>query len=150
MKTTLCCAVLALCVLSALAQKPSAPVAPQTYTLTVVVEHVNEEGGNIGVLVFKSAKGWPEDRGAALKDVVVKAHPGTVIVTIPDLPAGNYAVAVAHDVNMNHKLDKNWLGMPKEQYAVSNNPHVVLKAPSFDTARFSISGNTEIHVTAHI
>ena len=149
MKTTLCCAFIVLLTLSTFAQKPAA-VAPQTFTLTVVVEHVNEEGGNIGVLVFNSPKGWPEDRKLALKDVVVKAHPGTVTVTVPDLPAGNYAVAVAHDVNVNHKLDKNWLGMPKEQYAVSNNPHVVLKAPSFDTARFSISGNTEIHVTAHM
>jgi uncharacterized protein (DUF2141 family) len=148
-KTTLCCAFIVLLTLSTFAQKPAA-AAPQTFTLTVVVEHVNEEGGNIGVLVFNSPKGWPEDRKLALKDVVVKAHPGTVTVTVPDLPAGNYAVAVAHDVNVNHKLDKNWLGMPKEQYAVSNNPHVVLKAPSFDTARFSISGNTEIHVTAHM
>ena len=150
MKTTLCCAVIAVLALSAPAQKPATPATPQTYTLTVVVEHVNEEGGNIGVLVFNSGKGWPENRGLALKDVVVKAHSGTVIVTIPDLPAGNYAVAVAHDVNMNHKLDKNWLGMPKEQYAISNNPKVVFKAPSFDTARFSISGNTEIHVSAHL
>jgi uncharacterized protein (DUF2141 family) len=133
--------------LVAAAQKPAA--SSQTYTLTVQVEGVNEEGGNIGVLVFDSPKGWPEGRESALKDVVVKAHSGTVTVVVPGLPAGSYAVAVAHDVNMNHKLDKNWLGKPKEQYAISNNPHVVLKAPAFETARFTITGNTEIHVTAH-
>jgi uncharacterized protein (DUF2141 family) len=63
---------------------------PPTYTLTVVVKGVNDKGGNIGVLVFNSEKGWAEDRTAALKDVDVPARPGTVTVTIPDLPAGDY------------------------------------------------------------
>lgn len=59
------CIVLLLAAAS-VAQKP-AP-AP-THTLTLQVEGVNQEGGNIGVLVFNSPRGWPEDRSAALKDV---------------------------------------------------------------------------------
>jgi uncharacterized protein (DUF2141 family) len=125
-------------------QERAAPGA--TRTLTVVVENVNQEGGNIGVLVFNSTRGWPEDRFAALRDVVVPAHPGTVTVTVPDLPAGDYAVAVAHDVNKNHKLDKNLFGAPKEQWGMSNNPHATIKAPSFATARFSLAADQEIHV----
>jgi uncharacterized protein (DUF2141 family) len=116
------------------------------HTLTVVVENVNQEGGNIGVLVFNSPKGWPEDRLAALRDVVVPAHPGTVTVTVPDLPDGDYAIAIAHDANRNRKLDKNFLGKPTEQWGMSNNPHATIKAPSFPTARFPVAGNLEIHV----
>ncbi len=118
----------------------------QRFTLTVVVENVNKDDGNIGVLVFNSSKGWPEDRFAALKDIVVDAHPGTVTVTVPDLPAGEYAVAIAHDVNKNHKLDKNILGVPKEQWGMSNNPHARIKAPSFSTAKFALTADMEIHV----
>jgi uncharacterized protein (DUF2141 family) len=125
-------------------QNPAPDVA--LHTLTVVVENVNQDGGNIGVLVFNSTKGWPEDRFAALHDIVVSAHPGTVTVTVPGLPAGDYAVAVAHDVNKNHKVDKNFLGLPKEQWGMSNNPHATIKAPSFATARFSLTGDQEIHV----
>src|SRR5882672_2752588 len=88
--------------------------APELYTLTVIVEGVNHDDGNIGVLVFNAPKGWPEDRFIALKDVVVPAHPGTVTVTVHGLPAGGYAVSIAHDVNKNHKVDRNWLGIPKE------------------------------------
>ena len=116
------------------------------HTLTVIVENVNKDDGNIGVLVFNSTKGWPEDRFAALKDVVVPARPGTVTVAVPGLPAGDYAVAVAHDVNKNHKVDKNIFGVPKEQWGMSNNPHATIKAPSFSTAKFTLSGDTEIHV----
>jgi uncharacterized protein (DUF2141 family) len=123
------------------AQEPGA-----LHTLTVLVENVNHEGGNIGLLVFNSPKGWPEDRHAALRDVVVPARPGTVTVSVPGLPAGDYAVAVLHDVNQNHKMDKNLLGMPKEQWGMSNNPHATIKAPSFATAKFSLGGDQEIHV----
>lgn len=123
------------------------PDTPATHTLTIQVENVNEEGGNIGVLVFNSTRGWAEDRFAALKDIVVPAHPGTVTVTVPDLPAGTYAVAIAHDVNKNHKVDKNWIGKPKEQWGMSNNPHATLSAPPFDKAKFSLKDDLEIHVT---
>ena len=61
-------------------------------------------------------------------------------------PAGDYAVALIHDVNKNHKLDKNWIGEPKEQWGMSNNPHAHIKAPSFTTAKFSLRGNLEIDV----
>src|SRR5689334_13248178 len=97
------------------AQPKAAAPAGKTYTLTVHVEGVNNDGGNIGVLVFQNERGWPEERLIALKDEVVPAHPGTVTVTIPGLPAGDYAVSVAHDANKNRKLDKNFLGKPREQ-----------------------------------
>lgn len=116
------------------------------HTLTIQVENVNKDGGNIGVLVFNSTKGWPEDRFAALKDIVVPAHPGTVTVIIPGLPAGDYAVAIAHDVNRNHRVDKNLFGVPKEQWGMSNNPRATIKAPSFNTAKFTLTGDMEIQV----
>lgn len=115
-------------------------------TLVVQVEGVNSQGGNIGVLLFNSPKGWPEDIHAALKDVVVPAHAGVVSVKIENLPAGIYAVSVGHDVNVNHKVDKNFLGVPKEQWGMSNNPHALVKPPSFKTAQFDLKGDTEIRV----
>ncbi len=119
---------------------------PKTYTLTIYVDGVDQKPGNIGVLVFTSDKGWPEDRTAALKDIVEPAHPGTVVVKIPDLTPGTYAVALIHDVNMNHKIDKNWIGKPQEQWGMSNNPHAVIKAPPISKAQFQITKDTEIHI----
>ncbi|HUI84950.1 MAG TPA: DUF2141 domain-containing protein [Candidatus Binatia bacterium] len=124
----------------------SAPASGEGYTLTVIVEGVDNRDGNIGVLVFNSPKGWAEDRGAALRDVVVDAHPGVVTVTIPKLPAGEYAVSIVHDVNRNHKLDRNWLGKPTEQWGISNNPHAVIKTPSYNVAKFKLDHDAEIHV----
>jgi uncharacterized protein (DUF2141 family) len=128
----------------ALAQSPAQSAG--AYTLTIQVDGVNKDGGNIGVLVFNNPKGWPEDRTAALKDIVVPAHPGTVTIVVPGLPPGDYAVALLHDVNQNHKLDKNFLGMPKEQWGLSNNPHATIKAPPFKNCVFSVTGSSEIHI----
>jgi uncharacterized protein (DUF2141 family) len=129
-------------------QQAPAPAAG-THTLIVMVKDVNQDGGNIGVLVFNSTKGWPEDRFAALKDIVVPAHPGTVKVTIPDLPSGDYAVATVHDVNQNHKVDRNMFGVPKEQWGMSNNPHAVIKAPPFSAAKFSLTGDQIVEIILH-
>ena len=132
-----------LIVIPAAAQQPA---STPTYTLTVVIEGVNKLGGNVGMLVFNSPKGWAEDRTAALKDISVPAHEGTNTIEVPGLPAGEYAVSLVHDVNVNHKLDKNFIGMPKEQYGLSNNPHVGLKAPPYSTCTFKLTGNMAIHI----
>jgi uncharacterized protein (DUF2141 family) len=129
---------------AALAQAPTS--SQKLFTLTVRVEGVNSLGGNVGVLIFNSTKGWPEDVKAALKDVVVPAHAGVVTVRIEKLPAGIYAIAVGHDVNVNHKVDKNFLGVPKEQWGMSNNPHALVKPPSFTTAQFELKGDAEIRI----
>ncbi len=139
-------AVLALAfAIPSVAQQPAA-ASTSGYTLTVVVEGVNNLGGNVGLLVFNSAKGWAEDRSTALKDITVPAHEGTVTITVPDLPAGTYAVALVHDVNKNHKLDRNFVGQPKEQWGLSNNPHAVIKTPSYSACTFELKGNQEVHV----
>jgi uncharacterized protein (DUF2141 family) len=60
-----------------------------------------------------------------------------------DLPAGVYAVSVFHDENMNQKLDKNFVGVPKEGYGASNNPKKKMGPPSFEEAKFQLSGTEQ-------
>jgi uncharacterized protein (DUF2141 family) len=38
-----------------------------------------------------------------------------------DIPPGTYAIKLHIDENENGKLDTNFLGIPKEQYGISNN-----------------------------
>jgi uncharacterized protein (DUF2141 family) len=138
----LCAVLLMIGVTSAVAQQ----AALVNYTLTVVVEDIDQRDGNIGMLVFNSPKGWAEERNAALKDIVVPAQQGSVTITVPNLPAGEYAVAVLHDVNKNHKLDRNWLHYPTEQWGLSNNPHALIKTPSYKECKFMLNGDKEIHI----
>ena len=59
-----------------------------------------------------------------------------------EIPDGEYAIAFFIDANGNKKLDKNFLGMPKEQFGFSNNAMGTLSAPSFEQAKFRVAGNT--------
>jgi uncharacterized protein (DUF2141 family) len=144
----LSCALLLLTISAAPAQQTTpAASSSQGYTLTVIVEGVDQRDGNIGVLVFNSPKGWAEDRSAAFRDMAVPAHPGTVTLTVPNLPAGEYALSLVHDVNKNHKLDRNFVGKPTEQWGLSNNPHATLKTPGYEKCTFKLKGDQEIHIT---
>lgn len=116
------------------------------YTLTIVVEGMDSSVGSLGVLVFNNNKGWPEDRFVAFRDASIPARQGTQAVKIPDLPPGNYAVALIHDTNSNHKIDKNWIGQPKEQWGMSNSLRAKFKAPAMDKALFALQGDKEIHI----
>jgi uncharacterized protein (DUF2141 family) len=127
------------------AQAPTPP-AQNCCTLTLVVDGMSSDEGNLGVLVFNSPKGWAEDRAAALRDIAVPAVKGVQTLAIPNLPPGKYAVALIHDLNKNHKLDKNFIGMPKEQWGMSNNPHATIKAPPIEKAMVVVEKDTEIHI----
>jgi uncharacterized protein (DUF2141 family) len=134
-----------ICSSFSLAQAPVAP-ASNSCTLTLIVEGMSSDEGNLGVLIFNGPKGWAEDRTAALRDIFVPAVKGTQTLKVPNLPPGKYAVALIHDVNQNHKLDKNFIGMPKEQWGMSNNPHATIKAPPIEKAMVAVEKDTEIHI----
>jgi uncharacterized protein (DUF2141 family) len=140
-----CAQLLVVCTALSFGQTYAAP-ATKTCTLTILVDGMNSSEGNLGVLLFNSPKGWAEDRTAALRDIAVPAEKGTQILKIPDLPPGRYAVALIHDLNKNHKLDKNFIGVPKEQWGMSNNPHATIKAPPIEKAMFTLDNDLEIHI----
>jgi len=117
-------------------------------TLKIHVTGFRNEKGQAGGAVYASPEGWPEDTKLAA------VHGGFSIANgeameIFQLPAGRYGVVVIHDENRNHKLDRNFLGIPKEGFGFANNPHVALSAPSFQTASVEVgcpATQIEIHL----
>jgi uncharacterized protein (DUF2141 family) len=114
------------------------PAQTATCTLNLHVDGFRNQKGDLGVTVFQSPDGWPEDNNKAFLHggYPFSGDKGTVQL---QLPPGRYAIGVIHDENSNHKLDRNFIGYPKEGFGFSNNPHVFLTAPSFDTAAFQLS-----------
>ena len=66
------------------------------------------------------------------------------------LPHGEYAISLFVDSNGNKKIDKNFLGIPKEQYGFSNNVMGRMSAPSFDQAKFVVTGPTTQNIKLRI
>jgi len=63
--------------------------------------------------------------------------------------ARTVAVSVFHDENGNGKLDRNFIGMPKEGVGASNDAVGTLGPPKFDDARFSYKGGAQ-SLTIHL
>lgn len=115
---------------------PTSPDAGQACTLRIHVDGLRNQNGVVGAAIFKSADGWPEDMKKALNHwptpIPVGAHEATAVME--NLPPGDYGVVVIHDENRNQKLDRNFLGIPKEGFGFANNPHVGLTAAPYKAA----------------
>ena len=59
-----------------------------------------------------------------------------------DIPPGTYAVKIHIDENENGELDTNFLGIPKEQYGISNNTLFL----NFDAASFIIDTYKKVQI----
>jgi uncharacterized protein (DUF2141 family) len=119
-----------LALMLALSAAPGAVAAP----LTVTVDNIRNDRGNIRLSVFASAAEWPE-HSSADHDQVKPAHAGSVVFTF-DLPPGMYALAGFHDENANGRFDTDFIGIPEEGYTLSNNIRPFLSAPGFDKVKF--------------
>ncbi|TPV35350.1 DUF2141 domain-containing protein [Paucihalobacter ruber] len=67
----------------------------------------------------------------------VSASGNKVIVEF-DLPQGEYAVSTYQDVNANGKLDRYFIGKPKEPYGFSNNVKS-FGPPSYKDCKFALA-----------
>lgn len=106
--------------------------------LTVKVTGLRNSKGVVGIALFSNPAGFPEASDQAFRAKNAEIKDGAVEVVFPDLPPGTYAVSVRHDENRNGKLDKNFLGIPKEGYGASNNPRLKRRAPNFEESKFDL------------
>ena len=105
-----------------------------TLTLHVRMEGFENTDGEAGVAVWNAARGFPEEIEHAVATTYVTIQDGAAVTRFDQLEPGRYAITVYHDKNDNRRFDKNWLGMPKEDWGVSNNVRPRLRAPRFTEA----------------
>lgn len=109
----------------------------------VNVKGIKTVEGNLAILVFNNKDGFPESKNKAVKEMVVKVTSTEMQVNLGKLPQGSYAIALIHDANSNNVLDKNVLGIPKEQFGFTNTEKVYFGPPGFEDASFELKGTPE-------
>ena len=115
--------------------------------LTVKIEGIREARGTIRLELDGSAAAWDnKEKPTALGST--PAVIGAVTYTFKGLPSGRYAVGVYHDANDNGELDMNFLGIPKEDFGISNDPSMTRK-PTFEESHVDV-GDTDQHITIHL
>ncbi len=122
--------------------------AEPTSTLTVVINGIHHQKGQICLRIFSSDQGFPFSDTSEVQSGCTQIKGSSLTKQFYGLKPGNYAVAVIDDQNGNHKLDRNFLGIPQEGFGISNNPIVSITtgAPKFRDSSFSVRKNTIIKI----
>lgn len=109
-------------------------------TLHIVITNVSSSDGTVMVQVLNSqAQFEGEGQVAAFAEQAVS---GEMRFQAANLPPGEYAFRVMHDENNNGKLDSNFVGMPKEPWAFSNNAMGNFGPAKWQDAKFTLAGET--------
>ncbi|MGI4734397.1 MAG: DUF2141 domain-containing protein [Janthinobacterium lividum] len=114
-----------------------------TEKVTVVVEALTSTQSVVKLNFYNDPAKFLKHGQEAFR-LVVRPE-GKNELTIPvDLAPGEWAVALSQDTNNNDKLDKNFLGIPTEPFAFSNNIKPRLAAPSFQECKFTVAGPGQV------
>ena len=113
--------------------------------LTIKISNIEKLKGDIKIGVFNTDTNFLKE-GAAIKNYSIKVDKNTAVLTITDLPKGEYAVSMYHDENSDAKMNTNFFGIPKEPYGFSNNIQPRMSAPKYKDCKFSFAENTTLQI----
>lgn len=100
-------------------------------TLNLEVSNLSHESGRIWVGVYESDEYFMDrEKGLLVQMQVTRA--GSLRISIPELPLGEYAIAVFHDINDNGEMDRNFLGIPSEPFSFIKPPKNKWRLPRFE------------------
>lgn len=113
--------------------------AAENPNLRVIATNVQSDKGQVIVWVYDNKDDWLSDRYRTVKSVKVAGNRVADRVTLELLlPPGEYALSVFQDLDDDTKLKSNFIGLPKEPAALSNNLRPKFGPPRYKDAAFTI------------
>ena len=111
-------------------------------TLTLKVLNIKNDKGTIRAALFDSKDSY--DSSSLFMGIAetIKDHQSVLI--FENVPVGEYAIQLFHDKNGNDELDTGLFGIPKEDYAFSNNIPGPFGPPDYDKVKFIVTEDTTI------
>ncbi len=113
--------------------------------LTIKVSNIEKIKGEIKIGVFNTGTNFLKE-GHAIKNYSIKVENSTAVLTIKDLPKGEYAITMYHDQNSDNVCNRNFIGIPKEPYGFSNNIKPSMSAPKYEDCKFDLTENKTLHI----
>jgi len=113
-----------------------------TGNIVIKIENLrNLNQGELTIALYQKVDRVELDLAKAFKVKTIPVSQTSLTVTFEGLDHGDYAVAILHDMNKDKKMDTNWLGIPREDLAVSNNTKGgPFGGPKWEDAKVSLSG----------
>ena len=117
----------------------------QSATLSVKVSGYDEMVGKLSIGLFSHPEGFPKKSENSM-GIDIEILDTVITYRFEKLEIGEYALAIYHDENANGELDRNFLGMPTEDYVFSNYATGTFGPPSFEDAKFQIIDSLSIEL----
>jgi uncharacterized protein (DUF2141 family) len=114
--------------------------ASQTGTIQIAIGGLRNDKGQIVCGLFSSPDGFPTQSEKAVAKINSPILDKKAVCEFVGLSPGTYAVSVFHDENSNGKLDRNFMGIPREGVGASNGARGHFGPPKFSDAEFHFSG----------
>jgi uncharacterized protein (DUF2141 family) len=109
----------------------------------VTVKNIQEIKGTIRMAVY-SGEGNFMQKELTSKDVKVTRK--EIIVVFENVNDGEYAISTYHDVDNNNELNTGFMGIPKEPYGFSNDARGTFGPPTYEKAKFNVTGDTKTSI----
>lgn len=115
----------------------------KTFTLTVEFNITKHNKGSMLFALYDSKDNYMKSAMRKTKVMVVN---NKAIIKIDNLSKGSYGFSFFHDVNNDGKLNKNFLGIPKEPYGFSNGEKGSFGPPDFEDIKIEMNEDTDINI----
>jgi uncharacterized protein (DUF2141 family) len=136
---------ISLFLLALLAVMPVKAQSEKAGTLTIIMTGFRNDNGLAMVSLHNSAEQFYE-KEKAFRAVKISIKNKKATCEFKDIPQGIYAVRVYQDENLNGKLDKNFVGYPKEPYGISNNAKSKTGPPKYEKAKFDFNTSMTMEI----
>jgi uncharacterized protein (DUF2141 family) len=115
-------------------------------TIEVHVSNISNAKGQIRVAVCDQERFLKQ----CLHTASAPAQAGETVLKVSGVPAGTWAVLAYHDENGNAELDRNMLGIPKEDYGFSRDAASRFGPPKFADAAITVEdGDMAVKIKLH-
>jgi len=114
-----------------------------TSNITVTLGGIKDVQGIVTAGLYNSEDGYKN--GGSVRGAKVEVKADTVTINYSNLPEGEYAIKLFHDVNGDGEMATNLFGIPTEPFAFSNNAVGKMGPAKWKDAKFTISGSNTAH-----
>ena len=118
--------------------------------VVAVVSNFENNKGLCRACIFSNESSFNGESGEPLQCVTAGVENQKATVSFSNIPPGIYAVFLFHDTNSNNRMDKNFLGIPKEGYGASKNRLPFAAAPAFEENKFQVAPNSIVRLNIRL
>ena len=104
------------------------------------ISEAKSDKGKIVASLWDSEEAYL-DLDARMMRGVAQISKGAAVLRFEGMAPGTYSIALYHDENDNNEMDTNFIGIPKEGWAFSNNAKGKFGPPAFEKTSFTVGAD---------